>query len=200
MLENVDSGIGESDCEPLHILVYGINFWPELTGVGKYTGEMCRWLVDRGHRVDVVTAPPYYPAWKVSQGYRSLGFQRETWGQRGQVHITRCPIWVPRSLSTMRRLLHLASFALFSLPALWHQLRRQPDMVMVIAPTLFVVPAALALARWYKVPTWIHIQDFELDAMFSLGLGGARRLSDEFAIISQPGQGTRVTILRWKPF
>ena len=33
-----------------------------------------------------------------------------------------------------------------------------------------------------------------------LGLGGARRLSDEFAIISQPGQGTRVTIVRWKPF
>lgn len=30
-----------------------------------------------------------------------------------------------------------------------------------------------------------------------LGLGGARRLSNEFAIESQPGQGTRVTILRW---
>ena len=33
-----------------------------------------------------------------------------------------------------------------------------------------------------------------------LGLGGARRLCDEFAIISQPGQGTRVTIVRWRPF
>lgn len=33
-----------------------------------------------------------------------------------------------------------------------------------------------------------------------LGLGGARRLSDEFAIISQPGQGTRITIVRWKSF
>lgn len=33
-----------------------------------------------------------------------------------------------------------------------------------------------------------------------LGLGGARRLCDEFAIISQPGQGTRVTIVRWKSF
>ena len=31
-----------------------------------------------------------------------------------------------------------------------------------------------------------------------LGLGGARRLSDEFAIDSRPGQGTRVTIARWK--
>jgi serine/threonine-protein kinase RsbT len=31
-----------------------------------------------------------------------------------------------------------------------------------------------------------------------LGLGGARRLVNEFAIESQPGAGTRVTITRWK--
>jgi serine/threonine-protein kinase RsbT len=31
-----------------------------------------------------------------------------------------------------------------------------------------------------------------------LGLGGARRLSNEFFIQSAPGQGTRVTIARWK--
>ncbi|MDJ0389328.1 anti-sigma regulatory factor [Roseomonas sp. E05] len=31
-----------------------------------------------------------------------------------------------------------------------------------------------------------------------LGLGGARRLSNEFELVSQPGRGTRVTITRWK--
>lgn len=31
-----------------------------------------------------------------------------------------------------------------------------------------------------------------------LGLGGARRLSNEFTIESVPGKGTRVTIARWK--
>ena len=31
-----------------------------------------------------------------------------------------------------------------------------------------------------------------------LGLGGAKRLSDEFEISSKPGSGTRVSILRWK--
>jgi serine/threonine-protein kinase RsbT len=31
-----------------------------------------------------------------------------------------------------------------------------------------------------------------------LGLGGARRLSNEFEISSRVGQGTRVTITRWK--
>jgi len=31
-----------------------------------------------------------------------------------------------------------------------------------------------------------------------LGLGGARRLVNEFAIESQPGQGTRITVVKWK--
>ena len=31
-----------------------------------------------------------------------------------------------------------------------------------------------------------------------LGLGGAKRLSNEFHIDSKPGAGTRVTITRWK--
>jgi serine/threonine-protein kinase RsbT len=31
-----------------------------------------------------------------------------------------------------------------------------------------------------------------------LGLGGARRLMNEFAIDSAPGRGTRVTVARWR--
>ena len=31
-----------------------------------------------------------------------------------------------------------------------------------------------------------------------LGLGGAKRLSNEFHIDSRPGEGTRITIARWK--
>jgi len=31
-----------------------------------------------------------------------------------------------------------------------------------------------------------------------LGLGGARRLSNEFEIVSRPGEGTRVSITRWR--
>jgi serine/threonine-protein kinase RsbT len=31
-----------------------------------------------------------------------------------------------------------------------------------------------------------------------LGLGGARRLANEFYIQSRPGEGTRVTVVRWR--
>ncbi len=43
------------------------------------------------------------------------------------------------------------------------------------------------------------LQDgFTTGSGLGLGLGGAKRLSNEFDIQSQPGQGTRVTIVRWK--
>lgn len=39
---------------------------------------------------------------------------------------------------------------------------------------------------------------FTTGAGMGLGLGGAKRLSNEFDIKTAPGEGTRVTIVRWK--
>lgn len=39
---------------------------------------------------------------------------------------------------------------------------------------------------------------FSTGGGLGLGLSGAKRLSNEFDIISTPGQGTRVTIARWR--
>jgi len=61
----------------LRILIHGINYAPELTGIGKYTGEMAEWLAVHGHEVRVVTAPPYYPEWKVADGYSAMRYARE---------------------------------------------------------------------------------------------------------------------------
>ena len=45
------------------------------------------------------------------------------------------------------------------------------------------------------------LQDgFTTGGGLGLGLSGAKRLSDEFHIDSAPGHGTRVTLVRWKPF
>lgn len=39
---------------------------------------------------------------------------------------------------------------------------------------------------------------YTMSGGLGLGLGGARRLSNEFEIASRPGEGTRVSITRWK--
>lgn len=151
----------------MKILIYGVNYAPELTGIGKYTGEMAEWLVGQGHDVCVVTAPPYYPEWKVGSGYSSSRYRKEV--IKG-VRVYRCPIYVPATPSGMKRIVHLASFALSSLPVMLKQMFWKPGMIMVVEPPLFCAPTAWLTARLSGASCWLHIQDFEVDAAFDLGI------------------------------
>lgn len=151
----------------MKILLYGINYSPELTGIGKYSGEMCRWLAEQGHDVRVVTAPPYYPEWKVHAGFRRWIYDHRI---EDGVSVTRCPLYVPRQPTAIKRMLHLGSFALSSFFALLGNVRWKPDVVVLVAPTLFCAPGALLLGKVTGARTVIHIQDFEVDALFGLGI------------------------------
>lgn len=160
----------------MKILLYGLNFWPELTGIGKYSGEMVEWLAQRGHEVEVVTAPPYYPEWQIKSGYDGRRYTSEHCGPGGRVRLTRCPLWVPEKVTGKSRLIHLVSFALSSTGPLLRALARKPDVVMVVVPTLVTAPLALAGAAMLHVPTWLHVQDFEVDAMLDMGIvGGGKK-------------------------
>lgn len=150
----------------MKILLYGINFAPELTGIGKYTGEMAAWLAAQGHEVRVVTAPPYYPAWAVSPGFANAYGASQWQG----VRVLRCPLWVPPQPGGAKRLVHLASFALSSLPVVLAQIFWRPQLVWVVEPALFCAPAAWGVARLSGAKAWLHVQDFEVDAAFDLGL------------------------------
>ncbi len=152
----------------MKILLYGLNYAPELTGIGKYSGEMCKWLAENGHDVRVICAPPYYPEWQVGKAYKSWQYQTE---QRNKVTVFRCPLFVPKRPKTLSRLIHLFSFGFSSLPVLFKQWFWKPDVVICIEPTFFCVPATLLFCKLRDSKSLLHIQDFELDAMLGLGLG-----------------------------
>ena len=80
----------------MKILVFGINYYPELTGIGKYTAEMCAWLAKQPHEVTVITAMPYYPEWQIH-----LQYQRRLWHSEtiDGVAVQRCPLYVPKKVS-----------------------------------------------------------------------------------------------------
>lgn len=152
----------------MRLLIYGINYAPELTGVGKYTGEMAEALAAQGHEVRVVTAYPYYPAWKTEAGVSTWRYSKES--LRG-VEVWRCPLWVPDRPSGLKRVLHLVSFAISSLPlSIWQGLSWRPDVVFVVEPTFLCVAGALPTASLGGSKAWLHIQDFEVDAGFDLGI------------------------------
>lgn len=151
----------------MKILIYGLNYAPEMTGVGKYTSEMAEWFVQAGHEVKVVTAPPYYPKWRIFQPYKNFWTQEHQAG----VDIYRSPLWVPSQPSAIKRLVHLMSFAISSFPAMaWQTLTFRPDIVCLLAPTIFCLPGAWIATRVTGTKLWLHIQDFELDAAQGLGL------------------------------
>jgi len=143
-------------------------------------------LIGGGHLVEVVTTPPYYPHWRVQQPYSCLRYTRcgpgndskqlpsDTGGSRtglGTLQITRCPLWVPRKVTGLKRVVHLASFGLSSIPVvLWKAIRMRPDVIITVEPAAFCMPTTLLAARLCGAKAWLHVQDLEVDAAFELGI------------------------------
>ena len=151
---------------------------------------MAEWLAAQGHEVRVVTAPPYYPQWRVAEGFANWWDRDNGQGSRGKWQVAsevnppqppfekkrgslvvyRCPLWVPRKPSGLKRVLHLTSFALSSFPVMLRQIFWRPDVVWVVEPALFCAPQAWLVARLSGGKAWLHVQDFEVDAAFDLGI------------------------------
>ncbi len=158
----------------IRFLLYSINYAPELTGIGKYNGEMAEWLVESGSRVDVVCSQPHYPEWKVHKGYSKYLYRRSI---ENGVNVTRCPTYIPSHPHVIKRLVHLVSFALSSSISIFGKFFRKPDVVFVVQPTLFCAPIALIFGKLVGARTVLHIQDYEIDAMFGLGMAKSSNMS-----------------------
>lgn len=151
----------------MKILIHGLNFSPEIVGIGKYTGELAEALVKHGHQVVVVTTPPYYPQWKIEKEYSNHGWQIEN---NPNLKIIRCPIYVPKKVTGLGRILLLLSFALTSSLALLRESRAKYDLIFAIEPTLFSAPFTLFASKRCHALSWLHVQDFEIDAALELGI------------------------------
>lgn len=150
------------------MLVVALNYAPELTGIGKYVGELTSYMAKQDVAVRVVTAPPYYPSWRIQEGYSGRAYRKE---RLCGVDVYRCPLWVPRAPSGLKRILHQLTFALSSLPVLlWLAITWRPQIVFVVQPPLGCVPGARIAAKLCGARTWLHVQDFEVDAAFDLGI------------------------------
>lgn len=156
----------------MKILIYSANFAPEPTGIGKYSGEMAAWMAAQGHEVRVVAAPPYYPSWKIADGYTWPLYRREQWQS---VDVWRAPLWVPRNPNGITRILHLLTFAISSLPVMLWQILWRPNVVMTIAPALVCAPTGWLIAKLSGGKAWLHIQDFEVDVAFQMNLLKGKR-------------------------
>jgi colanic acid biosynthesis glycosyl transferase WcaI len=156
----------------MKFFTYSLNYSPELTGIGKYNGEMSKWLVSNNVDVQVIAAKPYYPDWKIHADYSRFGYQTSI---ENGVSVIRCPLYVPAQPSVFKRIIHLASFALSSMFVLLKKApskKTRPDVIFVVQPTLFITPVALLFAKFTGAMAILHIQDYEVDAMLGLDMVG----------------------------
>ncbi|MGK6351567.1 WcaI family glycosyltransferase [Parapedobacter sp. DT-150] len=158
----------------MRILIFGINYSPELTGIGKYTGEMGAWFAAQGHEVAAVTAKPYYPEWEIHQAYKGKGWITE---QVDGVTVHRVPLYVPKEVTSKKRILHEFSFLGGVFPK-WFGLllKKKYDVVIDITPPFHLGFFAMLYAKLKRAKLVTHIQDLQVDAAKELGMISNERL------------------------
>lgn len=155
----------------MRLLISSLNYTPEPTATGKYTGEMAEALAAKDCNVTVFAAPPHYPQWEVFDGYKNRGFFTEFY--KG-VTVRRVPCFIPRlnKVSGLTRILMELSYTFSSivywLPVLLS--RRRYDVVIAICPPMQTALFPLIYSKLRKVPFIFHIQDFQVDMAFRLGM------------------------------
>lgn len=158
------------------VIVIGMNFSPEITGIGKYTGEFCDYLSSVNYDVQVITSYPYYPQWKCEHGYNSKWYKMES---TSGIKILRCPIYIPNPKKKSRRIFQELSFFLTSLLAVTFLLfkKNKADLIFVVSPSLLSGLVGLWYKFWHPAATMVyHIQDLQIDAASHLGIFKNRQL------------------------
>ena len=152
----------------MRIVIYGINYTPELTGIGKYTGEMGSWLVSQGHEVSVVTAIPYYPEWRVHKKYKGKLWHIE---YIEGVKVYRCPLYVPKKATPVKRILHEISFLLSAFPIWFCTLfQKKYDNVICVSPPFFLGLLPVLYSKIRNAKLISHVQDLQVDTAKELGM------------------------------
>ncbi|WP_158275204.1 WcaI family glycosyltransferase [Pedobacter sp. HMWF019] len=158
------------------ILVIGINCFPELTGIGKYTGEMLNWLGKEGYQVTMITSFPYYPQWRIQAPYKGKFYAKEKMLD-GKLTLYRCPMLVPSNPSGLKRMIHEASFFLSAFFVVLTLLfSKGYEEIFCVAPPFHLGFLALFYRFFKGGRITYHIQDLQVDAAKELKMLKSDRL------------------------
>lgn len=147
----------------MKILIVSQYFWPETFKIN----DLARGMVDRGHKVTVLTGQPNYPGGEFFPGY---GFFKQPREPFGDVKIIRAPL-IPRGRGGAVRLsLNYLSFALFASLIALFRFRQKYDLIFVFEPSPFTVGLPAILLRYLKkIPLMFWVQDLWPESLIATG-------------------------------
>ncbi|MBY6709490.1 glycosyltransferase [Rhodococcus sp. BP-241] len=163
----------------MRVTILGINYAPETTGIAPYTTALAEGLASRGHRIDVVTGMPHYPAWRIADGYDQSSSDEQING----VDVHRRRHLVPDPPTPKGRVKMEASFGARSVRSGWNS----PDVLLCVSPTLISTAMAITRARLSprRPAVGVWVQDLyslgvvETGAMDGRGARAAARFESE---------------------
>jgi glycosyltransferase involved in cell wall biosynthesis len=189
LAEEVPAGLGErpdslndltlgslehapADRDPLrdrHVLVIGINYAPEPTGIAPYTTGTARHLASRAASVEVLTGLPHYPHWSIDARYRRHRSFAEPRRTPGEPDVRRLWHHVPGRQTAATRALYEATFAANVLVT---RPQRRPDVVLTVTPALGGAVAAARIAARSGARLVVIVQDLMAKAAGQCGISG----------------------------
>jgi len=138
-----------------------MHYPPDATGIAPYAGSLAAGLSNRGHPVTAYVAHPFYPEWRIRDGYG----QWRRLENIDRVEVRRLLHFVPRPPRGVRRLLSEISFGLRLLVS-----RLPSDSVVIaVSPALFSIALVAlrirATPRRWRPSLVVWVQD-----IYTLGL------------------------------
>jgi colanic acid biosynthesis glycosyl transferase WcaI len=149
----------------MRVVVWGINYAPEFTGIAPHSVALCEFLRGVGHEVEMVTSFAYYPTWQKAPEDRGQLYRTDV---VNGVPVHRCWHFVPAKVSALKRILHEGSFVFTSTLRVLTLAR--PDVYVVVSPPLLLGLAAWFAGKLKRAPYVYHVQDMQPDAAVGLGM------------------------------
>src|SRR3977135_4244172 len=149
----------------MRVIVWSINYAPEITGIAPHNVALCEFLKQQGADVEMMTTLAYSPAWRKQPEDRHLLFRTD---RINGVPVHRCWHFVPKRVSAWKRILHEATFILTS--TLRVLLLGRADVYVVVSPPLLLGVSAWMVSAVKRAPFVFHVQDLQPDAAVGLGM------------------------------
>jgi colanic acid biosynthesis glycosyl transferase WcaI len=155
-----------------NVLIVSSNFEPEPTGISLYTTDLAKLYSGNGFEVTILTTFPHYPMWRVSK-FKSGIKRNETSISNILVH--RVSHYVPK-------IHNLFSRACYEVSMLWNfkkelrNLQCEYDVVISVIPTLASGLIGQYVAKKFRVPFYLIIQDLSGLGVVQSGLTKSRTI------------------------
>ena len=149
----------------MRVVVWGINYAPEFTGIAPHNVALCEFLHARGHAVEMVTTFSYYPTWRKLPADRGKLYRTDV---INGVPVHRCWHFVPPRVSALKRILHEATFIFTSTLRILSLGRA--DVYVSVSPPLLLGAASWFVGKITRAPFVFHVQDMQPDAAVGLGM------------------------------